>query len=138
MKSIDWSQDLLVNVQAIDEQHKELYLAMDKLLRAVIGEQPIGVLVSDLKAVVSHTDNHCRDEESIMKKYRYPGFEPQKKDHDYFTRELRSMLESLEKEALLNDKMSEDLLRLSGFFSMHIRKLDIPLGRFINERVPND
>jgi hemerythrin len=134
MKSIDWSEDLLVNVDSIDAQHKELYVAMNAVLGAVNEKQPSRIVGYLIQAVAEHTATHCHDEEALMIKWDYPGIEPQKKDHDYFSRAIDSMKESLEKGNLSYDKLAEDLFKLAGFFSMHIRKLDSQLGRFINER----
>jgi hemerythrin len=134
-KSINWSEDLLVNVHSIDHQHKELYGSMNALLEAVHEKQPYETIGSLLQAVRDHTTSHCEDEEALMLRFDYPALEPQRKDHDYFSREILSMEDDLSRGMLPSEKLVEDLVNLADFFSVHIRKLDGPLGRFINDRM---
>lgn len=136
-KSINWSEDLLVNVHSIDEQHKELYGSMNALLEAVHEKPPNETIGRLIQAVRDHTTSHCADEEALMLRFDYPGLEPQKKDHDYFRREIVSMGNDFSLGMLVSEKLVEDLVNLADFFSVHIRKLDGPLGRFINDRTPD-
>jgi hemerythrin len=136
-KSINWSEDLRVNVHSIDEQHKELYGSMNALLEAVHEKklnETLGILI---RAVRDHTSSHCEEEEALMLRFDYPGLEPQKKDHDYFSREIASMENDLSLGMIPSEKLVKDIVNLADFFSVHIRKLDGPLGRFINERTPD-
>ncbi len=133
-QSIAWSDDLLVDVPLIDGQHRELYASMDALLAAVNGRHSGETIEERIGAVLEHTVSHCRDEEALMLGFEYPGLEPQKKDHDYFSREIKTIGERFRSGSVSGDELSKNLVKLADFFSVHIRKLDAALGRFVNER----
>lgn len=133
-QTIDWSEDLLVNVPSIDKQHRELYGSMNGLLNAVQSDGSKETIHELIHSVYHHTETHCEDEEALMRQYEYPDIEPQKKDHDYFAREIRSMGDRFAAGDMSSEKLSEGLVKLADFFSVHIRKLDVPLGAFIHER----
>ena len=86
---IAWSPELSVGIQRIDEQHKDIIDAFNKLLLAGEEARVDSEIVSDtLDKLTRHVRGHFRDEEGLLEQVAYPGIEEHRMEHDRFREKL--------------------------------------------------
>jgi hemerythrin len=91
MALIVWSNDLIVNIHSIDEQHKKLVTLVNNLNDAMSsgkGQQIMGKILDNL---VAYTKTHFATEERLMTTHTYPGYLIHKKEHDNLTQQVVSL-----------------------------------------------
>lgn len=89
--AIEWTPDLAVGVDKIDEQHKMLYEEVNKLFEACRHGQAKEVIGDMLSFLKEYTQKHFKDEEKYMQSIDYPGYLKHKKLHDNFILELEKI-----------------------------------------------
>jgi hemerythrin len=88
MALIDWSNDLSVNIQEIDKQHKVLIDLANKLHEAMRVGQGKAALEQILAELIVYTKTHFAYEESLFAQYGYPASALHKKEHDDLTAQV--------------------------------------------------
>jgi len=72
MPNLEWSDNLKVNISAIDTQHQKLVELVNKLFDAMKIGKGKSVTGEILKELADYTVYHFETEESLMEKYEYP------------------------------------------------------------------
>ncbi|MCX7991137.1 MAG: bacteriohemerythrin [Proteobacteria bacterium] len=129
--SISWNDDLSVNVQKIDEQHKELINKINELFDAC-KEGKGGTAINDIvKFLEKYVVFHFSTEEQYMQVYNYPDIETHRKEHKYFLETFNKIKEDhlSKNEMLLATFKLNDLL--IKWLINHIRKTDKAIGDFL-------
>ena len=91
----DWSDDYLIGIDEIDEQHKGFFGAAHRLYDYILnceGEKAVEETVEFLK---DYAAKHFETEEAFMAKHEYPGLEEHKRLHAQFFEGLDSLTEDL-------------------------------------------
>ena len=86
-KRIEWTPQFSVNVRALDEQHKRIFMMLDAINQIVRREKKGHDLIDVLDAMVLYVQEHFRDEERLLKQYDYPEFDEHKQGHKEFLRQ---------------------------------------------------
>jgi len=84
MSLFSWNQELSVNIDSIDEQHKRLIVMINDFYNNVSNrssKENISILIDAMK---KYTVEHFGFEEKYMKQFGYPDYEAHKKEHDEF------------------------------------------------------
>ena len=84
MTKIEWSNNLSVGVDLIDDQHKLLIQKIADLAEAVNKTQGAEKILKTLGFMVEYTDFHFSAEEELMKEHDYPEMEYHLKQHKQF------------------------------------------------------
>lgn len=86
--AIQWTSNLSVGVDLIDEQHKVWFQKADQLFEA--GQKGKGkeFILQMFDFLDEYTKFHFRDEEKYMASIQYPGLADQKRLHAGFIEEL--------------------------------------------------
>ncbi|HHW25142.1 MAG TPA: hemerythrin family protein [Clostridiales bacterium] len=81
-----WKDKYRLGVDVIDAQHKELFMRVDKFLRALRDstswEEKVSRVNETLDFMNGYVVEHFRDEEEYQQKIGYPGYKMHKKIHD--------------------------------------------------------
>jgi hemerythrin len=131
---IRWTPDLAVHVDRIDDQHKELYRRMNGLIEAVMagkGKEEIGKFADFL---VDYTNFHFREEETVMQAKNYPGYGAQRSAHDYFRAEAAKSADKVRRGEVTSELVVKIVEDLRDWFSGHIRRMDVELGKFLQSK----
>lgn len=117
-----WSPDYSVNIQTIDNQHRELVNILNRLFIAVSRREGDKVIAGILDALMSYTQTHFALEERLMRLAGYKDIEAHIEEH----RKLLSQLDRLCKKYLLDEKPIhfEMLSFLKVWLREHIRGVD--------------
>ena len=93
MAFFEWTDQLSVNVQAIDSQHKKLIEMINSLNEAMLAKKGREMQKATIDAMVDYAATHFRLEEGYMKKFNYPDYDAHKSEHDEFTRTAQDLKE---------------------------------------------
>ncbi|MBI5055683.1 MAG: hemerythrin family protein [Nitrospirae bacterium] len=88
MPLMTWKNDLSVNINSIDAEHKKLIALINELNEAMSsgkGKDIVGKVLNDL---IEYTKTHFAHEEKLMAEHSYPGYLPHKKEHDELARQV--------------------------------------------------
>lgn len=128
---IEWRDTLSIGVDEIDNQHKQLLLHFDQLLKACEmgkGREELNKLLDFLDEYVI---KHFKDEESIQRLRNYPGFESHKKEHQSFVARLKVLKQEISSEGIALHHVMETNNLLLKWLIHHISTVDVQLGRFL-------
>lgn len=103
MSLIKWTDDLILNIKSIDDQHRKLVGMINEFymhLQQKSNKELISKLIRDMK---EYTIIHFSDEEKLFDQYDFQESVAHKKTHQYF----------VEKVADLEDRFNKGKLILS-------------------------
>ena len=131
---IEWTPDLSIGVEKIDNQHKELIKRFNNLADAVFdgrGKEEIGDI---LHFLADYTVTHFRDEEALQDLFGYPGFQRHKKIHDQFVSEVQTLIKKFEAEDLDSDLVVKTVDSVGAWVLNHIKKEDMEIGNYLKTK----
>lgn len=122
MPLIDWSQDLSVGIQSIDDQHKKLINMINALHDAMSQNQGDAVMGKIFEGLAGYTQKHFAYEEELFAKHGFPGSDAHKKEHEA----LISQVAELKKQFDYGQAViTMDLMQfLKGWLNDHIKGTD--------------
>jgi len=129
--AITWTPALAVGVPQIDEEHKELFARVNKLLDAMQqsrAKEEIKPLVGFLNDYVA---SHFGGEAALMQRHRYPEASDHLSQHAFFATEFKALAAELEKggpTALITIKLNK---LLCDWLRQHIASTDKKFGQFL-------
>lgn len=85
---IEWSDELSVGIQEIDEQHKVLVGLLNDLHEAIHERHGRETSIEILQKLIDYTRIHFAVEESLMRLFEYPGYEEHKQQHEHLFEEI--------------------------------------------------
>jgi hemerythrin len=88
---VEWTPNLTVGVEHIDEQHKTWFKKANELFEAGKERRAKEYINQMLDFLDEYTKMHFRDEEAYMAKINYPELEAQKKAHESFINDLAKL-----------------------------------------------
>lgn len=130
-----WSPSLSVGVDWIDDQHKELFDRINKLLDAMRSGQGDKEIAPIIKFLEEYVRNHFREEEKIMTKYKHPKLDAHKEQHISFNEKFKEM-QKLYKEQGSSTKIVLEIQKMMNeWWVNHINRVDKALGAFLKDKV---
>lgn len=131
---IEWTEDLAVGVELIDEQHQELFSRFNRLLEACssgCGKEEIG---STLLFLDEYVRIHFRDEEKLQIAHAFPEYRAHHEQHRIFIHKLEDFKkEMLTGGATLSLTIATNSLLIDWLVN-HIAKMDKKIGEFIRNQ----
>jgi|SRR5450631_568252 hemerythrin len=131
MALLTWSNENSVGIQAMDEEHRELFDTINELHDAVLSaeeeREQTGLL---LRRLVESARNHFSSEESIIAATNYPELSEHSQQHQSLIEEVEELAARFEQDGLvLNDR---SLNFLHYWFNDHLQNDDRPLSAWLN------
>ena len=81
MSLMDWSSELSVGIDSIDDQHKKLISMLNALYDAMQAGEGKAMVGKVLGGLAAYTVNHFKYEEDLFDKHGYPDAAEHKKQH---------------------------------------------------------
>ena len=78
---IDWREDYSIGVQRLDNHHKRLFEAANRLFSAVETGKNLDEVIDVLEFLISYASFHFGEEEAILARYNYPQLESHRAEH---------------------------------------------------------
>lgn len=126
---------LLTNIDKIDEQHKKLFEIVDQFNKACLnreGHDEVWQLYNFLK---NSAEEHFKDEEEFMIKYKYPQYENHKEEHNMFLRKVYALDKTVKSNYIPLTKIMEISEFFTEGFLTHFSETDEELGNFLKDRL---
>jgi hemerythrin len=123
-----WDKSLEVGYEPIDNQHKQLFQAVNDLIANCSGAQSGDQLKKSMDFLNSYTIKHFFDEEQIQQKYKYPDFPNHKKLHDDFKEVVKNFSHRLILEGASKELIDEVQKNIYNWLVNHIKIQDKKLG----------
>jgi hemerythrin len=132
---MEWTDDLSVGVEHIDEQHRELFRRINQLVEAVKKSECKYIIGDVMKFLHDYAVEHFGDEEALMVRRDYPGYKPHRAEHLKFIRDLAGMEEELRDEKSSYTRSVYTNQMVVDWIINHIKKRDMKLGAYIRAQV---
>ena len=134
MKFIQWSENLRVNIEEIDNQHKNIFKVINNLHNKLKIGEGITVIKPTLNSLIEYVINHFSTEEKWMKKYNFPELEQHKQEHQKYITEIKGIIIKYEDRARTPLLARDILISLGSWYRIHIEEYDIKIGQFLKDQ----
>ena len=134
MNLFTWTDDLLLGVELIDNQHREYFRRVNALFDALGGREPKEALVATFEFLQEYVVEHFDAEQHIMAVHAFPGADEHMQQHEFFAGKVDAMREALTGEdgpAVVTEQVDSLLV---AWFVKHIRRVDQELARHVLHR----
>ncbi len=134
---MEWTKDMAVGIDTIDEQHKELFKRINGLLHAIKEHR----CKSEVDGTITFLDNYARfhfsEEEERMQEAGYDGLAEHRKHHAEYLNNIKELKEQAEQPRVQG--MSYELSVTTNqvvvdWIVDHIMKIDRKFGEFVRDR----
>lgn len=132
---LQWTHDLSVGVEEIDNQHKELFDRINNLDSAMKQGRAKEEVIRLIEFLDAYVIIHFGAEEKYMTDYNYPGYTLHKTKHDWFKKEFSDIRTRLDANGITPDVIMLSNNLLITWFSNHIRGIDMLLGSFLRSQI---
>jgi hemerythrin len=136
-KNMEWTKELAVGIETIDEQHRELFKRINGLLQAIREKR----CKSEIDGTIQFLDNYARfhfgEEEKRMHDAGYDGLADHRKHHAEYLKNIQE-IEALAAQPRIQG-MSYELSVTTNqvvvdWIVDHIMKIDKEFGEFMRKR----
>ena len=129
--AVQWSENLAVGVNMIDEQHKGIFSRINNLMNAMSqgkGKEEVGKV---LEFLADYTQKHFSAEEKLMMQNIYGGYPVQKAAHTQFIKDISGLKKDFDAKGATSDVLLRTQRHLSDWLMKHIVSEDKKLGTFL-------
>jgi len=133
-----WTDDYLVNIHKMDEQHKALFDTAGNLYKLLLGHENLKEIDKIFSSLVRQTLVHFKTEEELMQTYGYPDYLHHKEQHDILVQQLKDIQSS--QQAIKSAHYLQPWIErlevadyLSGWLVNHIVDEDKKYGDFLRD-----
>jgi hemerythrin len=132
MALLTWSDDYLVGVQSLDNQHSVLFNLLNELDDAMASGQAPMRIVQMLRKLLNYARGHFSAEEAMMAAAAFPGLAQHRIQHRDLTKRVEEFEARFERgERTLNLQL---LSFLRDWVTRHIQHADKEYGPWMNRK----
>ena len=88
MELLKWDRKISVNNDYIDNQHKELFKIVNKLIANCNVNYDYKIIQNVIYELFEYTNNHFKEEEKMLEEKNYPHLDTHKVEHTNFIKRL--------------------------------------------------
>ncbi|AGF58208.1 hemerythrin [Clostridium saccharoperbutylacetonicum] len=129
-----WEKSLEIGYPDIDNQHKELLERINYFFESVNSGATKEEVIRILDFLEKYTNDHCKLEEEIQRKYNYGKYNQQCIQHQVFRNHLQDIRYIYESYGVTGAVINYMQQKILDFWNYHIQKLDKDFGRFLKEK----
>jgi hemerythrin len=129
-----WNSSLETGYELIDNQHKQLVAAVNKLLDACRNGQAAEEVAATMDFLTGYTIKHFSDEEKLQKQYDYPDYLTHKRLHDDFKVVVGDLTKRLINQGPTEEIIDEVRTSIGDWLVNHIKGDDFRLATYIKAR----
>ncbi|MBF0319571.1 MAG: hemerythrin family protein [Nitrospirae bacterium] len=131
--TFQWTENMAVGVELMDEQHKELFTRVNAFVEAVLQNKESVIVEELMKYLESYVETHFTLEETYMKDYDYDEEDTDihLKQHKTFRTNFQRLKTEYQRKGSnkeLNQKIQE---HLCNWLITHVSKIDKKLGDYL-------
>ena len=130
-----WNDELLVGLQEIDDEHKELFSLFQSLSSDISADRDLQIIESAVAYLDEYVREHFTREERHMEMFKYPDILAHKKEHKKFTKDFSKLKTHMQKkgDASLWTKKLEGFVH--DWFVKHMQDTDKKLSLFLCKKL---
>ena len=126
-----WKNDFSVGIQEMDDQHKNFFDIINRLVGEAGGNKGMEVAGPVLEQLSEYSRHHFTEEENWLKVIGYPGLQYQKAQHDFFISQVTELQDRHSKAEGNIPISTQEFLR--DWLLTHILDSDKKYGAFMLE-----
>jgi hemerythrin-like metal-binding protein len=131
MKLIEWNDNYSVNVEEIDNQHKEIIKIINELYVSIVEGKSRNSVDKIFKDLTEYATTHFKTEEDYFEKINYPEASFHKEQHEDIAKKIEEFKKRNEAGRKILD--SEILRFLMSWFINHVILIDKRFTEYFNE-----
>lgn len=132
--TFEWTPDLAVGVEEIDQQHIEWFTRTNSLLASIEQDMGRDEVASALRFMEDYARAHLTLEESLMAEHGFPGLTAHQLQHREFLQELAGLKWSLETSRATSVLAVRIHVGMCNWLTSHIRTFDKGLCSFLSQK----
>lgn len=132
--AIEWNDSLSIGVGNIDQQHREIFRRYNDFLAACKSGKGRDGLLELIDFLVGYVVEHFAHEEKFMREFSYPDAQAHEQQHRDFTRIVVGYKSRLATEGPSLSLTAEINRALLDWLVDHIKKTDMELGSYLNQK----
>lgn len=128
---MEWTPNLSVGNNKIDQQHQDLLLNIDKIKEldtSNINKKEADAL---LNFITDYMTKHFNEEEVLLKKNNYPDLEKHHEIHEKFKKDMNTAIENAKLQNYSKVSLSSVKVKLSSWLISHIMKEDRKYSKYL-------
>jgi hemerythrin len=129
-----WDSSLETGYDQVDNQHKQLIVALNSLIEASQSGQGDKAVMQTVDFLTGYTIKHFADEEKLQQKYDYPDFLNHKRIHDEFKVTVKDMTDRLIKEGPTSELVAEVSAAVGAWLLNHIKGDDFRMAAYVKAK----
>jgi len=130
----EFTKDLETGNALIDQEHRELIDAINKLLDACRKGQGRSEVVKTAQFMQSYTAKHFADEERLQAQSRYPDYVRHRGYHAAFKKTVAELVQKLDTQGASVALVGELNTALAGWLINHIKMEDKKLAAYLRSK----
>jgi hemerythrin len=131
--AVVWNDSFAIGMTQIDNQHKELFDRINKLLAAMARGAGGAEVESTVGFLEQYVNTHFGDEEALLRSWRYPAYNAHKALHDRFVRDLLQIKQGIAEGRSLTLLTIEVQRKVSDWLVQHIMKVDMEYATYMRK-----
>lgn len=129
-----WTKDLETGNTLIDQEHKQLFEAINSLLNACNAGKGRAELEKTTKFLYDYTTKHFSDEEKLQVQYQYPDYTNHRQYHESFKKVVAEISAQLKTEGPTVALVGKVNSSITGWLLNHIKKEDVKVAAHIKQK----
>lgn len=132
--AIQWRESLAIGIDEIDNQHKQLFEAIDKLFTACSQGKGRQEVANTINFLEDYTIKHFTDEENYHIRSNYPERVAHKQIHDKFLKNFQNLKQQFENEGPSIIFVSTINKTVVDWLINHIGQADKAFGEYMKNK----
>jgi hemerythrin len=128
-----WREEWATGNITIDNEHKQLFKAIDELLTACGSGKGKDQVTKTMAFLKDYTAKHFAHEEQLQQSSKYPDYINHKKIHDGFQKYVAELGAKLDKEGPTIAIVGAVNMNIGDWLIKHITREDIKIAKHIKE-----
>ncbi|MDR0503192.1 MAG: bacteriohemerythrin [Treponema sp.] len=132
-----WSPILETGHEKVDEQHRQLFNALNNIVVAYREKRGSQEIIKTLFFLTNYTVMHFSTEEELMLKFNYPDYDAHKKNHEDFKVTVLEFMQKFQDEGPSEDLIVNVTSAVGDWLLSHIRVDDKKMASYVLEKADN-
>jgi len=130
---LEWTPKISVNNEKVDNQHKKLFLIINKLATIKKEKAEPDAIFEVLRELIDYSDKHFKAEDLYMSEndYPLPLFKAHLGEHEDYFGKMEKFVEDYGKG---RETLTDEILKfLAGWWVEHVSKSDMKYARYVRD-----
>ena len=129
-----WDPNLETGYIRIDNQHKELFTALNKIIKASQQGKGKEAIFKTIDFLTDYTVMHFSTEEQLMEQSNYPHYLPHKNHHEKFRKAVGTLTHKLDQEGPTKETIELITTTVGNWLVHHIKEVDFHMVVYIKAK----